>query len=132
MFMSTLVISAKVSDVHKEFENFLKLFGRKDEPLLFRCSLLIFRHNLPILLLSIKDKPLDVHRLWIFLLMLLISSLPPWSCLLIKPVMTTRSFLCVCRILQFLSITSLISLVCLSHLKYLFYHKIKWWHGPRT
>ena len=84
-----------MSDVHKAFENFLKLFGKKDEPVLFRCSLLIFRHNLPILLLSIKDKPLDVHRLWIFLLMLLISSLPPWSYLLIKLVMTTWSFLCV-------------------------------------
>ena len=51
---------------HKEFTSFLKLFAKKYEPLLLRCSLLLFRHDSSILLLSIKDKSLDVHRLWIF------------------------------------------------------------------
>ena len=88
-------ISAKGFDFHKEFTNFLKLFAKKDEPLLLRCSLLLFRHDLSILLLSIKDKPLDLHRLWIFSLMLLISSLKSWSYLLIKLDMTTWGFLCV-------------------------------------
>ena len=58
-------ISEKGCDFHKEFTNFSNLFAKKDEPLLLRCSLLLFRHDLSILLLSIKYKPLDVHRLWI-------------------------------------------------------------------
>ena len=53
-------ISAKGFDFHKEFTNFLKSFAKKDEPLL-SCSLLLFRHDIPILLLSIKGKPLDVY-----------------------------------------------------------------------
>ena len=53
-------ISAKGFDFHEEFTNFLKLFAKKDEPLL-SCSLLLFRHDIPILLLSIKVKPLDVY-----------------------------------------------------------------------
>ena len=121
-------ISAKGFDFHKEYTNFLKLFGTKDEPFLLRllrCSLLLFRHDLSLLLLSIKDKSLDVHRFWIFSLTLLVSSLKPWSYLLIKLDMTTWGFLCVCRILQFFSITSLTSLVCLSHLKYCLFLNVK-------
>ena len=85
-------ISAKGFDFHKEFTNSLKLFAKKDEPLLLRYTLLLFRHDLSILLLSIKDKPLNVHRLWIFSLMLLRSSLKSWY-LLIKLDMTTWGFL---------------------------------------
>ena len=58
-------ISEKGFEFHKGFTNFSKLFAKKDKHLLLSCSLLLFRHDLSILLLPIKDKPLDVHRLWI-------------------------------------------------------------------
>ena len=61
-------ILGKGSDVHKAFTNFLKLLARKDEPRLFRWSLPLFKHDLSILLLSIK-----VQNRWSLSLMLWIS-----------------------------------------------------------
>ena len=48
-------ISAKGFDFHKELTNFLKLFAKKDKLLILRCSFLLFRHDLSILLLSIMS-----------------------------------------------------------------------------
>ena len=64
----------KGSDVHKAFTNFLKLLTKKEESRLFRWSLRLFKHNLSIFLLSIKDKPSLVQNRWSLSLMLWISS----------------------------------------------------------
>ena len=63
----------KVSDVHTAFTNFLKLLAKKDEPRLFRWSLPLFKHDLSILLLSLRDKPLLIQNHWSLSLMLWIS-----------------------------------------------------------
>ena len=50
---------------HKEFKNFLKLFAKLKlfyESVLFRCSLLLFRYDLSILLSSVKDKPVNMYK----------------------------------------------------------------------
>ena len=119
-------ISEKGFEFHKEFTNFSKLFAKKDKHLLLSCSLLLFRHDLSILLLPIKDKPLDVHRLWIFSLILFISSLKSWSYLLIKLDLTTLGFLCVSH--PSIYFNKFFNFFCLSHLKYRLFHNVKWWH----
>ena len=60
----------KGSDFHKDPTNFLKLFAKYDEPRLFRWSLPLFKHDLSMLLLSIKDKPLLLQKRWSFSLIL--------------------------------------------------------------
>ena len=53
---------AKGSDFHKDPTNFLKLFAKYDKPRLFRWSLPLFKHDLSMLLLSMKDKPLLLQK----------------------------------------------------------------------
>ena len=80
---------AKGSDFHKEPTNSLKLFAKYDEPLLFRRSFPLFKHDLSMLLLSMKNKSLPLQKRWSFSLILAISSLKSLSYLLIKLDMTT-------------------------------------------
>ena len=66
MFMITLGNFSEGVQCSQWIYKFLKLLAKKNEPLLFRRSLLLLIDDLSILLLSIKAKPLDKHRLWIF------------------------------------------------------------------
>ena len=91
LFWHTL---AKGSDFHKDPTNFLKLFVKYDELRLFRWSLPLFKNDLSMLLLSMKDKPLLLQKRWSFSLILAMSSLKSWSYLLIKLDMTTLSGFC--------------------------------------
>ena len=85
---------AKGSDFHKEPTNCLKLFAKYDEPRLFRWSFSLLKHDLSMLLLSMKDKPLPLQKRWSFSLTLAISSFKSLSYLLIKLDMTTLGGFC--------------------------------------
>ena len=85
---------AKGADFHKEPTIFWKLFAKYDEHRLFRWSLPLFKRNLSMLLLSVKDKPLLLQKRWSFSLILAISSLKSCFYLLIKLDMTTFGGFC--------------------------------------
>ena len=85
---------AKGSDFQKDLTKFLKLFAKHEELRLFRWSLPLFKHDLSMLLLSMKDKPLLLQKRWSLSLILTISSLKSWSYILIKLDMTTLGGFC--------------------------------------
>ena len=80
---------SKGSGIHKEPTIFLKFFAKYNEPCLFRWSLPLFKHDLSLLLLSMKGKPWLLQKCWSFLLILAIWSLKTWSYFLIKLDMAT-------------------------------------------
>ena len=113
LFWHTL---AKGSDFHKDPTNFLKLFVKYDELRLFRWSLPLFKNDVSMLLLSMKDKPLLLQKRWSFSLILAMSSLKSWSYLLIKLDMTTLSGFC----LSYSSISFTSFLIFFYHINFIF------------
>ena len=88
------VTLATGSDFHKEPTNSSKLFTKYDEPRLLRWNLRLFKHDLSMLLLSIKCTHIVLQKRGNFSLILAISLLKSWSYLLIKLDMTTCGGFC--------------------------------------